>query len=57
MKHYTTLNGRTYDVIDYIPEGWIIKDAPCHPKGMIWICNNKSIFSPDYILALIVSEQ
>lgn len=28
-----------------IPDGWVIcEGAMTHPRGYVWICNNKSLF-------------
>lgn len=52
-RHYTTMNGHAYDVFEKLPEGWRVIEAPVHPKGMLWICNNKSRFSTEYKQALL----
>lgn len=40
--------------VDKMPDGWnVIKGATNHPKGYVWICNGKSMFSKERKIALL----
>jgi len=41
-------------IYDIMPEGWgMIKGATTAPNGYVWINNRVSIFSPEYLHALL----
>lgn len=44
-------------VYENMPKGWrVIKGALTAPKGYVWICNGKSIFSKEYEKGYIKEE-
>ena len=43
---------------DSLPEEWrVIEGATNHPRGYVWICNNKSLFSPKRRTGLMKIEK
>ena len=45
---------KEYPIYETLPPGWkVIQGATNHPKGMIWICNGKSMFSKERQIGLM----
>lgn len=43
---------------DSLPDGWrVMEGATCHPRGYVWICNNKSLFSKERRIGLMKVER
>lgn len=45
-------------IYDHLPEGWrVMEGATNHPRGYVWICNNKSLFSKERRTGLMKIER